>query len=236
MVLRRAICGAILLPLTFILMKSVESQKPFFNNGGLVRGMSESVHLVTVSVRSAHQLSDRWEIELEIHNDSQHTVFVLTDPIQADGKRGPYIGFDEADSSILNLSVRLYEGPNYLLFSNATGVKLTSLAPQTSRIETYALALPLHSTIPPYRERLAQSEARLIAHTKLKALKVSIGILPDDEGVRDLLRRKTFGPFATGGELIAKGQFKGEALMDVQTIISASYTITNSGGLMGRQR
>lgn len=200
--------------------------------------MSESNDLkdIKVSIRSVRKYPDRWEIELETRNDSQQVVFVLTDPVQENGKKGPYIETDEADSTILNLSVRFYEGPDYLLFAYPTGVKLLRLDPQTSHVEKYTLTLPLRSTIPPHRRSREKPEEEQIDHTKIRTIKLSVGVLTDDEGMRDLLRRKTFGTFSNGGEVLTKGSLKGKSLLEAQAIVNASYRVPNSDEAAKRDR
>jgi hypothetical protein len=235
-VLQRTICGTIVLLLAFAAAKTVESRKPFSNARDSLTAMGDSIDLkdIKVSILSARKHLDRWEIELETRNDSQHSLFLLTDPIRENGKRGPYIETDEAYSAILDLSVRFYEGPDYPLFAYPTGVTLLRLDPQTSHVEKYILAIPLCATIPPFRKSREQTEEKQIDHTKIRTIQVSVGILPDDEGVRDLLRRKTFGQFSNGGEVLAKGSMKGKSLLEVQAIVVASYTVSNSNEAAGR--
>lgn len=200
--------------------------------------MNESNDLkdIRISIRSVHKHPDRWEIELETRNDSQQVVFVLTDPVQENGKRGPYIETNEPDSTILNLSVRFYEEPDYPLFANPTRVKLIRLDPQTTHVESYTLPLPLRSTTPPYRKNREQAREKQIDHTKITTIKVSVGVLPDDEGIRHLLRSKTFGPFSNGGDVLSKGPLKGKSLMEAQAIVNASYRVPNSAEPAKRDR
>jgi hypothetical protein len=237
-VLQRIICGTTILLLAFATAKIVESRKPSSDACDSLLAMNESNDLkdIKVSIRSVHKHPDRWEIELETRNDSQQVVFVLTDPIQENGKRGPYIETDEADSTILDLSVRFYEGPDYLLFANPTRVKLMRLDPQTSHVEKYTLTIPLRSTIPPYRKNREQAREKQIDHSQIRTLKVSVGVLPDDEGIRDLLRRKTFGPFSNGGDVLAKGSLKGKSLIEAQAIVNASYRVPSGDEAAKRGR
>jgi hypothetical protein len=203
-------------------------QKPFSNTyGAPVTGDECKLKDIQLRIRDLQVRADKWEIELELHNNSAEAIFILTDPVQATGEAGPYLDLDPSDGSVLNIRSQYYEGPkNYYLFSNATRVKLVRLEPRTSYTEKFVLTLPLRLTIPPYGET-PQREVKELDSTKIKSLKVSIGLLPDDEGVRDLIQRKPNGPYSKGGERILTGAFKGRGLSDLQTIVSTSSEVND---------
>jgi hypothetical protein len=185
---------------------------------------------VSVFVRDLHKYSDRWEIELEIQNDSKLPLFFATEPMRSNGENGPYIGLGEADKT-LEVGIRFFDRPNYFLSRDETNVKLKKLEPKTSQIEKYVLPLPLRETLPPYKERVTETP-RLIDVNKIETLKLSVAVVPDDEGIRDLLAPKASKPFfdgyLDGGEIIEKGLFKGKMLLETQSILSTTYKVIQS--------
>lgn len=195
------------------------------SGGGTVKG-------VEVSVRLLSKHSDKWEIEIEARNDSQDAVYVLTDPKQSTGEAGPYVDVAQNDDRTLRLSVRFFEGPRYFLYVNATKVRLKRLEPQSIYVEKYTLQLPLRSTTPPYGNSPGE-RGTLIDHTKINTIEASVGVLPDDEGVRRIAERQPLKQFpdaskegdCNGNEPLAQGSFKGKSLRDAETVIRASYKL-----------
>jgi len=203
---------------------------------------ADVVEGVEVSIRSVSKYSDRWEVETVTRNDSHDAVYVLTDPKQSNGESGPYIDVAENDPTTLTVSTRFFERPPYFLYINVARVKLRRLEPQSSYVEKYTLQLPLRSTVPPYGKSIAQTN-RPIDQDKIKTVKAYVGVLPGDEGIREIAQRKPLKQFsdafkegeANGHERVARGAFKGKALADAQSIVSASYAVANEGDTTGRQ-
>lgn len=178
-------------------------------------------------IRDLHKYSDRWEIEFEIQNDSKLPLFFATEPMRSNGENGPYIGLGEADKT-LEVGIRFFDRPNYFLSRDETNVKLKKLEPKTGLIEKYVLPLPLRETLPPYKERVTEIP-RLIDANKIETLKLSVAVVPDDEGIRDLLAPKASKPYFDGyfdgGEIIEKGLFKGKMLLETQSLLSSTYKV-----------
>lgn len=184
-----------------------------------------------VRVLSVDKSTDSWTVEVEIVNKSEDSLFLLTNPRTSSGKYMAYVSSSDKENSTLNLSVQFFKGPKYFLYVNATRVKLTELKPNTSYSEKYYLPLPLRRTLPPYGDKPSES-AKLIDTSKIKNIQFSIGVLPSDKGIQDLLIPKKSNPFFdgyfTGGETIEKGIFKGKKLLDIQAIFNSSYKVSNN--------
>jgi len=201
----------------------------------VVESETNVVKNVEVSIRSINKYSDRWEIEIETHNKSQDAVYILTDPKKASGESGPYIDVTENNSTTLTLSTRFYEGPSYFLYVNVTSVKLLRLEPYSSHVEKNTLQFPLELTVPPYGKSLGERK-RKIDYTKIKTIEIFIGILPDDEGIKEIAQRKPLKQFSNtfsegevnGVEIVTKGSFKSKALINAQEIISTSYKLEDN--------
>lgn len=184
---------------------------------------------VKISVRSLQRYSDRWEIEVEIQNNSQSPVFFATEPRRSNGELGPYVGVDDAGKT-LEVSARFFDRPNAFISVDVRGVKLKKLESNASYVERYVLSLPLRETTPPFlfRERKADTPKPIDAN-KIETVKIYVSIVPDDEGIRDLLVPKASKPYFDGyfggGEKIEKGCFKGKPLLEIQSILSATYEI-----------
>ena len=184
---------------------------------------------VEVFVRGLQKYSDRWEIEFEIRNDSKSPVFLATEPMRSNAELGPYVGIGETDK-ILEISVCFFDRPDYFLSRDEANVKLRKLEPDTSHIEKYVLPLPLRETIPPYQARVTDTP-RPIDASKIETVKIRVGVLPDDEGIRDLLAPKASKPyfdgFLDGGEIIEKGRSKGKMLLETQSILTATSRVAD---------
>jgi hypothetical protein len=215
-------CGLATL-LFFFIMPTAGNESP---------GATSAVKGVEVSVRSLSRHADRWEIEIEARNDSEDAVYVLTEPKLANGKPSPYIDVDQNDERTLSVSAKFFKGPGYFLYINATSLKLRGLDPHTSYAEKYLLLLPLRSTIPPYGNSQAY-RGKLIDLSKIDTVIASVGVLPDDEGIRAIANRQPLKHFpdafgvgeSNGHEILASGKFKGKPLIEAETVISVSYKL-----------
>lgn len=188
-----------------------QDQKPF--------SQTESTpSAVEVELQLVHKLSDRFEFELSVKNNCDRAVYILTDPVRSNGARGSYLALDPQDPSILNIAIQLYRSPDYTIYSNQTGVTLKRLEPGATHIQPITVSFPAKETSPPYKGY----DFEPLDKTKLQAVRAVFGVLTDDEGVQDFVRRKEaigIGPNAHGLELIHKGPFKGRSLIDVQEIV-----------------
>jgi hypothetical protein len=187
-----------------------------------VKGEDLDVKILGVSKSTSF-----WVVDVEIVNKSESSFFILADPRTASGKYIAYVSSSENDST-LDLTVRFFKGPDYFLYVNATRAKLAELKQHTNRFEKYILPIPLHRTLPPYGDKPSES-AKIINLGEVKNIRFSIGVLPDDDGIRELLVPQKSNPFFdgyfTGGETIENGALKGKNLLGVQTIFSSTYKI-----------
>jgi hypothetical protein len=171
---------------------------------------------IDVGLRVLKRTGSYWEFELTIQNKADHSVYVMINPSRADDSNGHFITLDKKDSSILEISSHVYPLPPYFLITNSTSVELKQMAPMTSYTEAIIVKLPMQESMPPYGDTPKRIS---IDANNIKQVRAAIGILPDEDGVRDLLKRKPMGPFVNGREEMMKGSFKGKRLIDLQTVI-----------------
>ena len=83
--------------------------------------------------------------------------------------------------------------------------------------EKVIVTFPTRGSAPPYDVNAGE-----IIPSAIRSVRAKVGVLPDEKGVRDFLRKKeTIGPYATGLEVLVTGAFKGKHLQDVQKLITA---------------
>lgn len=158
----------------------------------------------------------RWEFLLTTRNTGKEAVFVLSDPVRANGSAGPYINLAE-ESSTLGISICFYPPPDFDLPTNQTRLTLKRLPAGGVFTEEIVILFPTHQSAPPY-----DLDVKEITPSAIRFVRAKVGILPDEEGVQDFLRRKEkIGPYATGLEKLNKGAFKGKHLYELQRIITA---------------
>ncbi|HJT27271.1 MAG TPA: hypothetical protein VJ784_07685 [Pyrinomonadaceae bacterium] len=171
---------------------------------------------VSVNLRLIRMLPEKLEFELTAQNSGNNAVFILTDPMRSNGSKGSYFTLDPQDPSILEICIQLYPSPNYSIYSNRTRVSLRRLNPGGTHVELITVSFPARETSPPYKG----VEYGQLDRSKLRGARATVGILRDDEGVRDFLRRKEgIGPYAGGLELITIGPLRGKSLYEAQEII-----------------
>lgn len=183
-------------------------------------GQVEGVQGVSAQLRVLRMAPAGWEFELVVRNDGKLTVYVMTDPVRSEGSKGPYLSTDPLDPSVLDLGVRVYPRPPNCIYVNHAGVTLERLEPGASRLQRFTVPPPVEETMPPYLTD--RFEPRPISTGNLKYARAFIGVLPDEEGVRDYLRRKEgIGPYARGDERLEAGSFKGKHIINLQTLVSS---------------
>ena len=161
-------------------------------------------------------LPEKWEFELTTQNSGSNAIFILTEPMRSNGSKGSYFTLDPQDPSILEIGIQLYPSPDYSIYSNRTRVSLRRLDPGASHVELITVSFPARETSPPYKG----VEYGQLDRSKLRGARATLGILPDDEGIRDFLRRKEgIGPYAGGLELIMTGPLRGKSLYEAQEVI-----------------
>lgn len=175
---------------------------------------------IEVELRLLNSSPKGWEFEFTTRNAGPSAVYLMTEPIQSSDIRGAYLAVDEDDSSWLKISVRLFYPPCCItLVKNGAGVKLVKLEPGTFLTDRVTIKFPASETMPPYRMSLFPKE---INHLLIKNVSVSVGILPDEEGIREVLKSKRFGYFVNGLEQVFSGAFKGRRFVEIQTVIKSN--------------
>jgi hypothetical protein len=173
---------------------------------------------IDVNLKLINKSSYCWEFEVVVENQGQEPVLIMTDPIRIDGSRGIYMSVAKEDPSTLELSIRLYDPPPYFLYVDKTRVRAAQLAPGAIHSERFVVNFPYKETFPPYGEYPVQ---RQVDNAKIKFMKVFVGVLPDEQGIRELLQHKVSNYVVNGYESLLKGRFKGKHLIDLQTVFSS---------------
>lgn len=208
---------------TFLLLALValpgSSRTALYSNegAGLIRQHEAPITGdVKVSLRLLRMLPDKWELELRTQNTGSRSVFIMTEPVRSNGSKGAYLALDQSDPTVLEIGAQLYSLPSYSLYSNHARVKLKRLEPGAERLEQLTVSFPSQETSPPYKGL----ENEVIDKSKVRSLRAAVGVLPDEEGIQDFLRRKAgMGAYAGGLEIVERGSFKGKQLCEVQEVI-----------------
>lgn len=187
---------------------------------GPAAGPAGGVDGVGARLRLLRATPAGWELELTVRNNGRRAVYVMTNPVRSERSRGPYLSVDPLDPSVLDLSVRFYPLPEDCIYVNHATVTLERLEPGTSRVQRFNVPPPAEETTPPYpAEPLTP---RRISPDDIKYVTAHVGVLPDEEGVRDYLRGKEgIGPYAKGPERLDAGSFKGKPIIELQTLVSS---------------
>jgi hypothetical protein len=185
---------------------------------------------VKVVLKSLKMLPDKLEMEVVYENVGKRTVFVMIDPVKVDGSKGPYAWISDEHSETLDVGVMLFPPPKYFLLANESRVKLQKLAAGDTHTEVFQVPFPFVATMPPYGEKPAR---RKIDPNRLQFVRASVGVLPDDEGLIDLLQRKPFGPFVSGLEELIQGPFKNQRIIALQRVYASARVRNNQ--LSGRR-
>lgn len=179
---------------------------------------ASEVDQIKVDLKLLKTLPDKLEMEVTIQNTGGQDVFVMTDPLRVDGSKGPYVSMADESSGTLDVEVKVYPPPHYFLLSNSAAVKLQKLAAGDTLKEVFHVSLPLSETMPPYGDN---PQRKQIDPSRLQFVRATVGVLPYDEGIRDLLQRKRFGPFVNGVEELMQGSFKNKRIIDLQRVYTS---------------
>jgi len=183
------------------------------------RASSEWANHVNIKLRLTEKRVDRWVFEMTASNIGSSSVFIMTDAVRDDSSKGAYVIAEHESPAWLEISSRLFPPSPYCTLTGTVHVTLQRLDPGASYTTDVEVPLPPKETTPPYRNPL---DARTIDSSNIRYVKASIGVLPDEEGIRDFLKHKEgIGPYASGREDIKKGAFSGKSLFELQSIASS---------------
>ena len=139
---------------------------------------------------------DNVRVEISTHNLGGSPIWIMTNPKRSDSSRGFYVGVSETDQTLLELSARLYYGPNnYDLSKNSAGVTLALLRPNQKRVVKYNIKFPMEETMPPYGDTPMR---KLFDLDQIKYVRSCVGTLPDNQSVREAGKRK-YSPYHVNG-------------------------------------
>lgn len=159
--------------------------------------------------------------ELTLKNKDTQSYFVMVNPSQIDGTRGPYVIADKETQGMLNVSFYLHSEPNGgTPFINRSSLELVKMLPEKPLTEQFSIPLPFSRTIPPY-------DVGIIYETKITqpifTIRAFVGLLPASPVVNDALSRKPRGNMSINGlETIFIGPEKGQPLAKLQRICTSN--------------
>ena len=135
----------------------------------------------------------------------------MVDPQRCNGKRASYLAQASDDLSLLEIESITFYPPLSSVECTSAGVTLLRLMPGEKSLQRLS-SIPFSETYPPFEKE------HEIDFDRIKKVRVVIGFLPDDEGIRDFLTRKPFGPFVDGLEKMGKGLNQNKNLIEIQRI------------------
>lgn len=161
---------------------------------------------------------------IELRNNSPVAIFYPAKTQQVDGAYGPYVSLDKSNDGVVDMQWRVFHREivfSVERFSNDTGVELKRLEPGESVHATVSIKWPILETVPPIsRKFLCMSIDRRI----VKRIRFTIGYFEEEEGILEFLRRKPFGWYIKGHELLYTGNSRGKRLHEIQRLISTVVT------------
>lgn len=213
----------IMTPVLLLMFNLGLSKIPHFHNRSISSKTPERTNisdLAKVEARLKKVSSKTWQIEVSITNNGNAPILIMTNPRCSDGKDGYYLSLDRKNPSLLEVKA-VFEDiskSGVKLWKDEAGVELQQLIPHKSFTVNFEIILPTNETTPPYRR---VKEMLKIDPEKIKSVRVSIGVLPHDDGILDLLERKFRKSFVNGYEAVIKGEYKDKRLYQLQTIIKS---------------
>lgn len=173
--------------------------------------------MIEVNLKTIVRASNSLEFQLTVVNKSDQAVFLLTNPTRVNGSEGFYFNVNKTTHFLVEVRSHFFPPPPFHLYSNNTALKLTELMPKGTYIVKIMMSLPLKESAPPYTTDFQDIESDII-----RRIQVFIGVIQDDEGVRELLAaKKGLSIYFGGAETLNKGEFRGKMLREVQTIITS---------------
>ena len=183
-----------------------------------VRSRGESQ--IALSVELIRSKKTELLYRLELQNKGSIAIYYSGNPQLVGGEYSPYISLDDNDKSILNVQWRVFD-PNIVSRIenggvNNTGVELKRLEPGITIKETVALKWPVSETVPPHVSMVY----RKIERDNVKRIRFTMGYFDEDEGITEFLKRKPFGWFIKGYEVLETGLFRGKTFYEIQKILA----------------
>lgn len=162
-----------------------------------------------------------------VTNESDESLYIMTDPVQSNNQENPYLSSSEDNKGIIIIGSLTYPPPPTCLnfYSNQAGVTLKKLLPNEVYENKFVLSVPIKSTTPPYTCSLVSRS--VFSKDAIQGFIMKIGYLVDDEGVKDLQRRKPQGFYVNGLEYIPLGKESGKHIFEAQKIEQSNFVKIN---------
>jgi hypothetical protein len=179
---------------------------------------------VLVRVTSTRAKKKNLQYTIELLNDGPRSIIYASNPQQAFGAFGPYISLDQRDKTVVEIQSRVFPREivqAILTYSNQTRVELKRLEPGKTAKETVSIKWPLSETVPPNPSTVY----RKIDRKDVKKFRFSIGYFEAEDGLVDFLKRKPFGWFIKGNELLETGVYQGKFTSEIQKLASLEVII-----------
>jgi hypothetical protein len=139
------------------------------------------------------------------------------------GEQGYYLFLDINDESLLSVSSRVYKRPaSYSPYSNNISVELKSLKTGEKYDEVVSIKLPAKETIPPF---LTLLRSKKIIYENIKYITLTIGYFYEETGILDFLKKKSFGWFIDGEEILNTGKDKDKSFLEIQNLLFVNIPV-----------
>jgi hypothetical protein len=170
---------------------------------------------VVVSLRLLERTPNQLKFQIKVSNSGARPVLIVTDPVRLDGSKGVYLSLNEKDPTLLELGLEVFPPPPYTRLAPKNRVTFKQLEAGGTYEEEVVVQVPLEETKPPWGN---MPDAQTIDITKVRQVRVNVGVLPDEPEVREAFAND---PSPEGMEVIKSGPLKGESLFEIQEIVSS---------------
>lgn len=181
-----------------------------------VQQENHSEPTITVDLYPVEIGCEKMEVEIKIHNSGNCAVYVTSRPQWSNGSKGVYFQANYPQR-VLEFSTHLYSTSGSIIIElDQTSTELQKLNPGESFSERFTLQFPLYEKLLPY---LALSLPKKIDLEQIKFVQATVGVIPFDSGIEEILNESASRICVTGNTTLKKGPFKGKNLIDLQKVI-----------------
>jgi hypothetical protein len=184
----------------------------------LVLCVNHSVAAQKLNIISVKQHTNSLEIEFVLGVTDNKDIFIVTPNPKNKLTTSYYLTFDEKNS-LLEIRRNFYEYPLYITDTETQCFTLSPVKSKGIYKETIFVNYPVSLSYLSIENKIDIS--------KVKSIRLQLGVLPFDDTLSELQNRKPFGRCVDGQEKISEGHYKGRALIEVQNILKSNIIKIN---------
>ena len=175
---------------------------------------------ISLTVKLLDLKDNEFQLELELRNDGLEAIFIATEPVQENGRRGYYVSTDAIDGTLIGIGSRVFRPAFPRPYSDSTRVRLKRLAPGQKHRETIKLKWPLLETVPPVDPYI---DPKRINRQAVAMICVSIGYFVDAHGhIEDFVKKH---PYIRGIEQLDLGVSGHRRFYEIQKLAFAKIAV-----------